>query len=73
MALAEREGKQLSNLTLEQLQGIHPAFDASFVDEATKVLDFDASVERRCSEGGTARAAVLAQVAKLNAWLETRS
>ncbi len=58
VALAEQENKQLDELSLEQLQGIHP--DIS--DDVFSVLSVDASVSSRTSFGGTAPDNVANQV-----------
>ncbi len=56
---AERRGVPLRALTLEDLQRIHPDFN----EDALSVWDFERSVEQRSTPGGTAREAVLAQIA----------
>jgi len=66
--MAELQGAPLSQLTLEDLQKLHSAFDA----DVETVWSFEASVERRDVEGGTSRRAVLAQIAQLRAWLAAR-
>ncbi len=60
---AERRGIPLRALTLEDLQRIHPGFTA----DALSVWDFERSVEQRQAPGGTARDAVLAQIAQARA------
>lgn len=65
--LAETLGVRLNELTPAQLRTLHPAFG----DDVAGVWSFEASVEARSAEGGTARAAVLAQAAKLKAWIAT--
>jgi argininosuccinate lyase len=67
--MAELQGIPLSQLTLEDLQKLHSAFDA----DVEKVWSFEQSVERRDVEGGTSRRAVLAQIAQLRAWLAART
>ena len=64
--LAETTGRALPQLSLAELQGLHPKFDA----DVAKVWSFEASVEARDAEGGTSRRAVLEQAAKLKRWLE---
>ena len=67
--LAESEGVALSDLTLEQLQGIDARIDARVFD----ALSVDASVASRASYGGTAPDQVRAQVARAQDYLkETR-
>ena len=66
VALAEREGKQLDALSLEQLQAIHPEITRSVFD----VLSVESSVTSRTSFGGTSPQNVRNQIefwkAKLN-------
>ena len=64
--LAESRGTDLSGLTLEDLQGAHPAFTA----EALEWLDPQTAVERRTSLGGTAWSEVTRQVALLRTTLQ---
>jgi len=59
VALAEQEEKQLEELSLEQLQGIHETINPSVYD----VLSVEASVSSRTSFGGTAPENVRKQVA----------
>lgn len=58
VALAEKKGCGLEDLTLEDLQGIHPKITKSVFD----VLSVDKSVRSRKSFGGTAPANVRRQV-----------
>lgn len=51
----------IDKLTLEQYKSIDKRFDADVAD----VFDFEVSVERRDAIGGTAKSAVLAQLASL--------
>ncbi len=60
---AEELGVPLSQLPLSELQAISPLFG----DDVAEVWDFERSVERRNSAGGTARAAVEAQIAQARA------
>jgi argininosuccinate lyase len=62
---AESEGKALRDLTLAELQSVSPHFGP----EAVEVWDFERSVEQRTVIGGTARAAVEAQVVVLRSLL----
>lgn len=64
--MAEVQGVPLSELTVEDLQRLHHAFEADVV----KLWDFEHSVETRDVAGGTSRRAVLAQVTQLRHWLE---
>jgi argininosuccinate lyase len=62
VAMAEREGLTgIDKLTIEQYKQIDSRFEADVV----KVFDFEASVERRTATGGTAKSAVLKQLANL--------
>lgn len=54
------EGRSLRALSIEEWQSLSPVFEADVQD----VFDFDRSVERKDSPGGTARSAVQAQIAR---------
>ncbi|KAI9178717.1 argininosuccinate lyase [Blastocladiella emersonii ATCC 22665] len=56
--LAEDRKVSLSALTVDDLKTLHPEFEA----DAAAVFDFEASVDRRVSIGGTAKQRVLEQV-----------
>ncbi len=56
--LAEESDVSIDTLTLEQLQKIDSRFEA----DVMSVWDYEVSVERKSSIGGTARASVLKQV-----------
>lgn len=56
--LAEENSVSIDTLTLEQLQKIDSRFEADVMD----VWDYEASVERKSSIGGTARASVQKQI-----------
>jgi len=56
--LAEDTGVSLDSLTLEQLYSVDPRFEA----DVSKVWDYEMSVERKSSTGGTARASVQKQI-----------
>ncbi len=62
---AERRHCGLRDLDLVSLQRIHPAFTV----DALGILDFERSVEQRSAPGGTARAAVLDQIAQARSLL----
>ena len=62
--LAEERGCALTDLTLADLQGLHPLF----ADDVMGVWDFEAAVERRDATGGTSKRSVLQQAATLEAW-----
>ena len=59
MALAEGQGCDLPDLTLEQMQEVHDGIRADVFD----VLGVENSVSSRTSFGGTAPSQVRAQVA----------
>jgi len=56
--LAEEQEVSIDTLTLEQLQKI----DARFEEDVLKVWDYEQSVERKSSIGGTSKARVLEQI-----------
>jgi len=56
--LAEEKKVSIDTLTLEQLQAI----DSRFEEDVMKVWDYEMSVERKSSIGGTARASVQKQI-----------
>lgn len=56
--LAEQNKISLSQLTLEQLQGLSSKFEA----DVKEVFSFETSVERRDVVGGTSKRAVLEQI-----------
>ena len=62
--LAEERGCALTDLTLVDLQGLHPLF----ADDVMGVWDFEAAVERRDATGGTSKRSVLQQAATLEGW-----
>ena len=65
--LAESRGCALTDLTLADLQTLHPLF----TDDVMSVWDFEAAVERRDSTGGTSKRSVLAQAKELGEWAGT--
>jgi argininosuccinate lyase len=67
--LAEERGKDISELTIEELQSI----DGRIGEDVVAKLDNRASMNARCSEGGTATERVLEQVASLEQWLNERA
>lgn len=56
--LAEEQKISLDSLTLDQLQGI----DARFEEDVMKVWDYEMSVERKSSIGGTGKDSVIKQI-----------
>ncbi len=66
--LAEEQGKDISELTLEELQRI----DSCIGKDVVEMLDNRASMNARQSEGGTATKRTLEQVEHLKQWLSTQ-
>lgn len=64
--LSEERKCLLSNLTLEDLKKLSPAFE----EDVSKVWSMEESVERRDAVGGTSRRAVLEQCARIEAQLQ---
>lgn len=56
--LSEENNVSIDTLTLEQLQAIDSRFEA----DVMKVWDYEVSVERKCSIGGTGKASVQKQI-----------
>jgi len=65
--LAEEQKVSIDTLTLEQLQAI----DSRFEPDVTKVWDYEVSVERKSSIGGTAKASVLKQIDDILSFAKT--
>ena len=65
--LAEEQKTSIDKLTLEQLQAI----DARFEADVTKVWDYEVSVERKSSIGGTGKASVLRTIEEVLAFAKT--
>ena len=65
--LAEEQEISLDALTFEQLRDIDPRFE----EDVMKVWDYEMSVERKSSVGGTSRARVLEQIEKCIAFAKT--
>lgn len=65
--LAEEQDVSIDTLTLEQLQNI----DSRFEEDVLKVWDYEVSVERKCSIGGTSKARVLEQIENCIAFAKT--
>lgn len=66
VALAEKEGVPMDQLSLQQLQGV----DKRFGDDVMSAFDFESSVEKRTVLGGTSRKSVLEQIARIQKTLE---
>jgi argininosuccinate lyase len=65
--LSEDQNVGLDTLTLEQLQNIDSRFEA----DVTEVWNYEVSVERKCSTGGTAKESVLKQIDDTIAFAKT--
>mmetsp|Transcript_63791 Transcript_63791/g.94754 ORF Transcript_63791/g.94754 Transcript_63791/m.94754 type:complete len:441 (+) Transcript_63791:587-1909(+) len=65
--LAEEKKVSIDTLTLEQLQGIDSRFEADVMN----VWDYEVSVERKSSIGGTSKKTVLDQIEKCIAFART--
>ncbi|RHY27185.1 hypothetical protein DYB32_006972 [Aphanomyces invadans] len=63
--LAEVAGKALSDLTLAELQSLHPKFEP----DVMAIWDFEASVERKNVPGGTSESAVQDHIHAVKAWI----
>src|SRR5690606_26077339 len=69
VAMAEKSGVDLPDLTLEQMQAVNPAITA----DVYNVLGVHNSVASRMSYGGTAPQQVRAQIARWKQKLEEKS
>lgn len=58
VALAEKEGRPMDQLSFEQLQGV----DKRFEKDVLKVFDYQKSVEMKSAKGGTSKSAVMEQI-----------
>ena len=58
VALAEKEGRPMDQLSFEQLQGVEKRFEKDIMS----VFDYQKSVEMRSAKGGTSRSAVMEQI-----------
>jgi argininosuccinate lyase len=58
VALAEKEGKPMDKLTVEQFQGV----DKRFGNDVLGVFNYERSVEMKSAIGGTSKSAVLEQI-----------
>jgi len=63
--MAEDRGCQLSDLSPDDLRTIHPLFG----DDVTEVWSFQASAEKRDSEGGPSKRSLAEQVQKMRRYL----
>lgn len=65
VVLAEEKECNLDQLTVADLQSLHP----SFSDDVKDVWNFERSVEMRDAEGGTSRRSVLEQIEKMRQYI----
>ena len=65
--LAEEKKVSIDTLSLAELQAIDSRFEA----DVTKVWDYEVSVERKSSLGGTAKSSVLKQIEDVLAFAKT--
>ena len=63
--LAEDKGCSMAELTLKELKQLHVAFEA----DVQKVWDYEGSINRRDSVGGTSLGSVNEQISQLKQWL----
>lgn len=61
VALAEKEGKPMNELTVEQFKSV----DDRFANDVLQVFDYDRSVELKSAAGGTSKSAVREQISLL--------
>jgi argininosuccinate lyase len=66
VALAEREGKPMDQLSKQQLQEV----DNRFGDDVLDCFNYKKSVEYRTAKGGTSKASVKEQIEVVNALLK---
>jgi argininosuccinate lyase len=66
VALAERRGCGLENLTPDEFAGVSPLIG----QDVYAALSFENAVQRRESPGGTGPASVAGQLLSLRGWLE---
>ena len=62
---AEDQGTTIDKLSIEDLKAI----SATFENDVAGVFNFENSVEKRSSQGGTSRASVQKQVQAIRAWM----
>ncbi|KAL8902806.1 MAG: hypothetical protein Q9171_007595 [Xanthocarpia ochracea] len=67
VALAEKEGKGMDDLSAAQLRDV----DRRFGSDVRECFNHEAAVEKRTAKGGTARSSVLEQIEVLKVLLET--
>lgn len=67
--MAEDRGCQLSDLSVADLQSIHPLF----ADDVAEVWSFERSAAMRDTDGGASERSLLQQVEKMRAYLAEES
>ena len=65
VAMAEKAGKGLEDLTLGELQSLEPRID----DSVFAILEYAAAVSRRETPGGTGPRSVETQLEQIHQWL----
>lgn len=70
VALAEKKGIDLSEISLKMLKNVDENFAELFDEKALKVLDLHNSKEARKSQGGTANESVLTQIKFIDEFLK---
>ena len=71
VALAEQKGCTLTELSREDLEGVHELF-GEIHGSAAEEFTMHASAEARSATGGTSREAVLGQVAEMREWISAQ-
>ncbi|KAJ9612444.1 argininosuccinate lyase [Cladophialophora chaetospira] len=66
VALAEKEGKPMDKLSLQQLQGV----DKRFGQDVMQAFDYESSVEKRTVLGGTSKKSVQEQIQRIQELLQ---
>ncbi|EEB06419.1 argininosuccinate lyase [Schizosaccharomyces japonicus yFS275] len=56
--MAEERGTTIDQLSVEDFKSLHPLYE----DDVAAVFDYEASVEKRCAIGGTAKSCVVDQI-----------
>jgi len=67
--LAEEKATQITQLSVDDFKTIHK----SFSEDVKEIWNYENSTDQYTSIGGTSRDAVLAQVKKLEAWLNSNA
>ncbi len=65
VAMAEQQNKPLEELTLAEFHSLHPDID----EDVYAVLDYEAAVQRRETQGGTGPVSVRNQISALHDWI----